>query len=112
MVGGQAWPSTFRARQVTIIGASLLRAWETRQLAVRHEWHDALAGAGLSKRTLSPWVMHRWAWCKSRSTVAVANVLGMQFIEACRMDVVADGDAAALVGGVDQAVQTLSRVRT
>jgi hypothetical protein len=28
-------------------------------------------------RTLSPWVVHRWAWCSSRSTVAVASVLGM-----------------------------------
>jgi hypothetical protein len=28
-------------------------------------------------RTLSPWVVHRWAWWSSRSTVAVASVLGI-----------------------------------
>lgn len=30
-----------------------------------------------ASRTLSPVVTQRWAWCKSRSTVAPAMVLGM-----------------------------------
>ena len=29
------------------------------------------------RRTLSPVVWQRWAWCRSRLTVAVARVLGM-----------------------------------
>jgi hypothetical protein len=30
-----------------------------------------------ARRTLSPEVWHRWAWCMSRSTVAGAMVLGI-----------------------------------
>jgi hypothetical protein len=40
------------------------------------------------RRTLSPLVWQRWAWCRSRSTVAVARVLGMisSNPEGCRFE--------------------------
>jgi transposase len=42
-------------------------------------------------RTLSPLVWQRWAWCRSRSTVAVARVLGMSSSNAagCRLEEIA-----------------------
>jgi hypothetical protein len=38
-----------------------------------------LPDSAWARRTLSPLVWHRWAWCRSRSTVAVAvaSVFGM-----------------------------------
>ena len=30
-----------------------------------------------ASRWLVPWVIRMWAWCRSRSTVAVARVLGV-----------------------------------
>jgi len=42
-------------------------------------------------RTDSPLVWQTWAWCKSRSTVAVARVLGMSSSNAagCRFEEIA-----------------------
>ena len=49
-----------------------------------------------------------WAWWRSRSTVAVARVLGMIVSnpEGCRLT--GDRDGAAFVGGVDDAVERLA----
>ncbi len=62
------------------------------------------------RRMLSPLVWQRWAWCMSRSTVAVARVLGISSSNPTGVEVGADRDAAALVGGVDQAVESLGGV--
>jgi hypothetical protein len=42
-------------------------------------------------RTLSPLVWQTWAWCSSRSTVAVASVLGISSSnpEGCRFELIA-----------------------
>ena len=62
------------------------------------------------RRTESPVVWQTWAWCRSRSTVAVARVLGMSSSKAagCRLELTRDG--AFLVGGVDEAVEALGGV--
>jgi Transposase DDE domain group 1 len=78
------------------IGGSRLSSPRWRSLDLPGDGHeDSLRGREISKddhqasgitplpavawarRTLSPWVAQRWAWCSSRSTVAVARVLGM-----------------------------------
>src|SRR5947207_11062940 len=43
------------------------------------------------RRTLSPLVWQTWAWCSSRSTVAVARVLGISSSNAagCRFELIA-----------------------
>ncbi len=41
------------------------------------QWDDPLPARASARRWLSPLVVIRWAWCSSRSTVAVARVLGM-----------------------------------
>src|SRR5664280_653526 len=58
--------------------------------------HQRLPSSGMTpvpatawaSRTLSPLVGHRWAWCSSRSTVAVARVLGISSSKeaGCRLD--------------------------
>jgi hypothetical protein len=62
------------------------------------------------RRTLSPRVWQRWAWCRSLSTVAVARVLGISSSNpaGCRFELI---DGAFLVGGVDQAVEPFGGVR-
>jgi hypothetical protein len=42
-------------------------------------------------RNESPWVTTMWAWCRSRSTVAVARVLGISSSrpEGCRLELTA-----------------------
>jgi len=42
-------------------------------------------------RTLSPLVWQTWAWCRSRSTVAVASVLGISSSnpDGCRFELIA-----------------------
>jgi len=51
------------------------------------------------------------AWCRSRSTVAVAIVLGVQLVEAGAVDVGAHRDRPFLVGGVDDSEQSVGGVR-
>lgn len=53
-----------------------------------------------------------WAWCMSRSTVAVARVLGMISSNPEGVQIAADGERAPFVGGVDQAVEALGCVGT
>jgi hypothetical protein len=60
----------------------------------------------------SPVVWQMWAWCRSRSTVAVAvpRVLGHEFVETGRVQVGRDRHGTFLVGGVDEAVETFGGV--
>ena len=62
------------------------------------------------RRMLSPLVSTTWAWCRSRSTVAVAMVLGMSSSNpaGCRFE--RERDGAFLVGGVDEAVEPFGGV--
>ena len=59
------------------------------------------------RRMLSPAVRTMWAWCRSRSTVALAMVLGMSSSNPPGVKVARQGDGAFLVGGVDDAVERL-----
>jgi hypothetical protein len=73
--------------------------WWPRDLPVRG--HLACAGQvkaftplpaiAWDSRMLSPLVWQRWAWCRSRSTVAVASVLGISSSNpaGCRLELIA-----------------------
>ena len=69
-----------------------------------------LRGRAWDRRTLSPLVWQTWAWWSSRSTVAVARVLGMKLVERAEVQVARDGDAAFLVGGVNEPVEAFGGV--
>lgn len=64
-----------------------------------------------ARQKLSPAVMTTWAWCRSRSTVAVARVFGMSSSQPAGCRVRGDRHRATLVGRVDEPVEPLGRVR-
>ena len=73
---------------------------------------DSFPGGGLGQPDAVTLVWQRWAWCRSRSTVAVARVLGMisSNPEGWRFELLT-ATAAPFVGGVDQPVEALGGVR-
>jgi hypothetical protein len=62
------------------------------------------------RRIESPLVWQTWAWCSSRSTVAVARVLGHQLIEPSRVEVRRQRDRAFHIGGIHDAVEPFGGV--
>ena len=88
----QGTAGTPRGRTVDLpVGGHQFSRWRSGDLPVSRQWRHPLPRVASVSRIESPVVMTTWAWCKSRSTVAVAMPLGMSSSkpEGCRLEVTA-----------------------